>query len=561
MRFAHLYHARVFATVNTILFDEEIEEAVRMIWKLYQMGVDALIVQDLGLLECDLPPIELHASTQCHNMEVEKIQFLQNSGFARVILARECSLGQMQAIRAATQCQLEAFVHGALCVSYSGQCYLSQSLVGRSGNRGACAQPCRNRYDLLDGSGRVLLANKHLLSLKDFCAADSLADMARAGITSFKIEGRLKDLSYVKNVTAHYRRQLDALLAEGYCHASAGSVELDFAPDVERTFNRTYTDYFLHKRQPMANFATAKALGKRIGRVVACKGDWLRVHADEPLACGDGLVYFDSEGNLQGFMLNAVEGDRVRANRPLSVAAGTPLWRNMDQEFERKLSRPTARRRVQVEVALCDAEPSPYVMIRDEEGLEVRVPLDVENLAEAVDRQRSRQVAEVQLGKLGGTPFAPIAVRDLTDGRYHLPASLLNAARRRAVDELIEHRISAFRPADAPHTDLHTHFPAAEVDYRANVVNRKAEEFYNHHGTRVLEHGLEQTHRYADKPLMTTKYCLRYELGCCRMGKGRGVVAKQLDIAPNTELLLRNNGRTLQLRFDCARCEMQVWLQ
>ena len=297
-RYAHLYHAKVFATVNTLLFDDEVEEAVKLLHQLYNAGVDAAIIQDLGLLECDLPPIELHASTQTHNASLERIQFMEQVGFSRVILARETSLEQMKQIRSNTHIDLEAFVQGALCVCYSGQCYLSQYISGRSGNRGCCGQPCRSAYDLYNGQGRMLLKDSHLLSLKDFSAAQQLQSMIDAGITSFKIEGRLKDMGYVKNVTAYYRQLLDSIM-EGRpdLHpSSSGKCRFFFVPDLEKTFNRGFTDYFLRQRQTMASFATQKSLGKRLGKVKSVGNGSITLNTREPLTSGDGLCFFNSQG-------------------------------------------------------------------------------------------------------------------------------------------------------------------------------------------------------------------------------------------------------------------------
>ena len=564
VQYAHFYRARVFATVNTLLFDSELEPAVQMIRRLYEMGVDALIIQDFGLLECDLPPIELHASTQCHNVSVERVKFMQSVGFKRVILARETSLQEMAALRQQTSVELEAFVHGALCVSYSGQCYMSQFLTGRSGNRGCCSQPCRSRYDLLTTSGRTVLANKHLLSLRDFNAAEHLQQMADAGITSFKIEGRLKDLSYVKNITAYYRQQLDALQGD-YCRASAGRVEIGFVPDPERTFHRRYTDYFLLRRQPMASFETAKAVGKEVGCVERVGDKTLQVRSREPLTAGDGLCFLDAKGELQGFLVNEVRGNVIMPNRMPIVQAGTRLYRNLDQTFEHLLRGKTATRTVGVEVVLRDDEDGLCVSIVDEDGLQVRQrvlpPAGEEVFPLAQNRERSRQLAETQLCKFGGTPFVAISVSDLTEGLYHLSSAALNAARRQAAESLQTLRQQHFRPVSVPLQAVEEAppHPAELLDYRANIVNDRAEAFYRNHGFELGERGLEQTHDYAGHALMTTRYCLRYELGCCRLGKGSA--APKIDLQPTDELLLQNNGRRFSLRFDCQRCLMQVYAE
>ena len=556
VRYAHLYGAKVFATVNTILFDDELGDAVAMIRQLYNAGVDALIIQDLGLLECDLPPVELHASTQCHNASVERIQFMQSAGFRRVILARETSLEQMREIRQATTVDLEAFVHGALCVSYSGQCYMSQYLNGRSGNRGRCSQPCRSSYDLCDADGRLLLRDRHLLSLRDFNASQRLADMVAAGITSFKIEGRLKDISYVKNITAFYRQQLDALMDEGHRRASSGRSTFFFTPDPDRTFNRGYTDYFLRNRQPMANFATQKSLGKRMGEVTSVGCNSFTVSGSEPFANGDGLCYFDAEGRLQGFLVNRVEGRTLTPNLMPDLQVGTPLWRNQDQQFEKTLQGRTAERRIEMTMHFSGTAEGFVLRLTDEDGLEVSHSVAAEH-QEARNSNGADNPIVKQLGKLGNTPFVATAIVDDTEGRYFLPAGLLNQLRREAVEKLIDLRISHFHPLDSVRRDAGEDYPASTLDYRANVVNAKAEAFYRRHGVQQVERGLEATAAYDGCALMTTKYCLRYELGCCLQGKSKG--KPQVAIRPADTLFLRNQGRLFRLEFDCRQCLMRIF--
>lgn len=555
VNYAHLYGSKVFVTVNTLLFDHEIEPAVKLIHQLYNIGVDALLIQDLGLLECDLPPIELHASTQCHNASVERIKFLEQVGFRRVVLARETSLEQMREIRQATCLDLEAFIHGALCVSYSGQCYMSQYLNNRSGNRGCCSQPCRSTYDLYDGEGRLLLKEKHLLSLRDFNASQQLENMIAAGISSFKIEGRLKDLSYVKNITAYYRQLLDSMM-EGHEKVSSGSCTYTFSPDPDRTFNRGYTDYFLRERQPMANFATQKSLGKLIGKVTSVGRNSLTISGTEPLANGDGLCYYDADGRLQGFLVNGVQGRTVTPNQIPDIKVGTTLWRNQDQRFERVLQGKSAERKIGVEM-LFNATPDGFVLrLTDEEGLSVTHSIVAEQ-QEARNSGGAENPIVKQLSKLGNTPFVATAIVDETQGRYFLPAGTLNQLRREAVEQLMALRIAHHRPADSPRNDGGVPYPTPTLDYRANVINDKAEAFYKRHGVKEIERGLEQTEDYDGKALMTTKYCLRYELGCCLQGKNSG--KSQLDIKPTATLLLRNNDRRFRLDFDCRQCLMLIY--
>lgn len=557
-RYAHIYHARVFATVNTLLFDNEVDDAVRMLHQLYDAGVDAAIIQDLGLLECDLPPIELHASTQTHNADLPRIQFLQSVGFSRVILARETSLQQMQHIRSNTSVELEAFVQGALCVCYSGQCYLSQYLTGRSGNRGCCSQPCRSAYDLYDAQGRLLQKDKHLLSLKDFSAAQQLQAMVDAGITSFKIEGRLKDMDYVKNTTAYYRQLLDNIM-EGNpaCRpASSGSCRFFFAPDLEKTFNRGFTDYFLRQRQPMANFATQKSLGKRIGKVASLGRDTITLATSETFTPGDGLCFFNAQGQLEGFLVNHVQGSAIRPNRmPDSLAVGTPLWRNNDQAFTKQLQGRTAERSIPINLTLTDTPDGLRLTLVDCDGCQASSTVACTKETPR-DPLRAADQLQRQLTKLGDTPFRVAAFTNSCAQPWFVQASVLNQLRRQAVEMLVETHIETHLlerghcPTLAQRQADTTPYFETVLDYRANVINRLSEHFYRRHGVQQIERGLEQTGNYDGKALMTTKYCLRYELGQCLRRNPEAVAGP---------LYLQNNGRWFRLEFDCSNCRMLLF--
>ena len=555
VNYAHLFGSKVFATVNTLLFDDELEPAVQMIHKLYDMGVDALIIQDMGLLQCDLPPIELHASTQCHNASVERIKFLEQAGFKRVILARETSLQQMQEIRRSTAVDLEAFIHGALCVSYSGQCYMSQYLNQRSGNRGCCSQPCRSSYDLLGRDNRLILRDRHLLSLKDFNASEHLQEMIDAGITSFKIEGRLKDLSYVKNITAYYRQLLDSIMS-GHERASSGHTIFHFNPDPKKTFNRGYTDYFLVSRQPMANFATQKSLGAPVGKVIKIDHNTLVISGDTEFTAGDGLCFFDPSNRLQGFLVNRVEGRTIVPNNMPDIAVSTPVWRNHDHAFERMLSGDSATRKIDIDLEFNMKDDGFILKAVDADGVaaetSMHLLMDPSGNPEAISAMITKQ-----LSKMGGSPFMAKEIKDMTHGKYFLPVSAVNKMRRDVVETLIAHRIKKFHPKSVSRLDQQAEEAGGNMDYRANVLNRCAEEFYNNHGINIVEYGLEKTESYDNKALMTTKYCLRYELGCCLRGKNQG--RPQADITPDEELLLRNNDRLFRLQFDCKNCQMLIF--
>ena len=554
--YAHRYHARVYATVNTLLFDEEVDVAVRLLHQLYNAGVDAAIIQDLGLLECNLPPIELHASTQTHNASIERVKFMEQVGFARVILARETSLEQMKALRQATHVELEAFVQGALCVSYSGQCYLSQFINGRSGNRGCCSQPCRSAYDLVDAQGRVLRKDQHLLSLRDFSAAQQLQRMADAGITSFKIEGRLKDMAYVKNVTAYYRQLLDNMMSHDgeYRPASSGKCTFFFTPDLEKTFNRGFTDYFLRGRQPMATLTTQKSLGKRLGKVTRLDRNSITIDTREALTPGDGLCFFSHKGELVGFQVNHVQGRTFQPNRmPDGLAVGTLLWRNNDQAFERQLQGRTAERKIDVDAILSDTPDGLMLTLTDGDGTRANATVICDKQPAQNPEKAQEQIVR-QLSKTGDTPFRIARFENRCPQPWFLPAALLNDLRRQALTQLEEASVAdhlarrGHCPTIAERQENSTPYFETILDYRANILNTKAETFYRRHGVKEMVYGLEKTLDYDGKALMTTKYCLRYELDMC------------LKEHPETagDLFLRNNRNRFRLVFDCRQCEMQI---
>lgn len=568
-RYAHIYDARVFVTVNTLLFDNEIDEATAMLHKLYNAGADAAIIQDLGLLECDLPPIELHASTQTHNATPERVHFLEQVGFKRVILARETSLSQMHDIRSQTSCELEAFVQGALCVSYSGQCYMSQYLNERSGNRGCCSQPCRSAYDLLDEHGKILRKSEHLLSLKDFSAARYLSEMAEAGICSFKIEGRLKDMGYVKNVTAYYRRLLDDIMsADGRWHpASSGRCEFFFMPDLGKTFNRGFTDYFLSARKPMATMSTQKSLGKRLGQVACIEHNTITLKGRDPLTAGDGLCFFDGKGLLQGFYVNQVNGTSFQPNRmPEGLEVGMTLWRNHDQAFEKQLQGRTSSRKIAVKAQLDDDPEGLKLTLTDSDGCTASALSSIAK-EKAQNPLRAMDQITKQLVKMGETSFEVIGmeifVMQNTDNKefpYFIPVSVINELRRTAVNALEESRLlwHQSRRGQCPTLDErqqnNTPYFETQLDYRANVLNAKMDQFYRRHGAQINEYGLESTRNYSEKALMTTKYCIRYELGACLKNP------QSSNLGGAKELYLRNNKNYFKLCFDCKNCCMKVFL-
>lgn len=550
--FAHIYGAKVLVTLNTILTDEELNEAEKLIQQLYEAGVDALIVQDMGILSLHLPPIRLHASTQADNRTPERVKFLQDVGFSRVVLARELGIEAIKHIRQQTEIELEAFVHGALCVSYSGQCYLSQALCGRSANRGACAQLCRLPYDLVDSDGHVWQKQKHLLSLKDMDRSDYLKELLDTGISSLKIEGRLKDMGYVKNIVAYYRKRLDKLLGSDkpYQQASFGRTIHFFEPNPQKTFHRGATDYFLHERTSMAQWETPKSMGEPIGKIKNIRGKQLWLTTDKTLQNGDGLCYVGKEG-FTGFRINTLKDGAIQATSFLSAAnPGTIVYRNSDQQFEQLLTQKTAERKLPVKWVLKPTDNGFSLSLTE---LSRNICTNVNISTTKTAAQKPEQMANTivtQLNKLGDTPFESVEIETEEAKNYFLPAGVLNAARRDAVEQLL-HELRKDRREKKQHTELPAVFPQSKLDYTNNIYNKAAETFYKRHGAQSIQPAFEQR-AVKDAKLMSCKYCIRYEMGIC---------AKQptpKDIRPTMPLYLVSGKNRLQLHFDCQRCEMYI---
>ena len=550
--FAHIYNVSIYVALNTILRDDELKEAERMIHQLYDAGVDALIVQDLGLTQLDLPPIALHASTQMDNCTPEKVCFLAQAGFEQVVLARELTLQEIRRIADATpkDVSLEAFVHGALCVSYSGRCYLSSALTGRSANRGACAQCCRLPYTMVDADGRTIARDKHLLSLRDMNRSDDLEAMIAAGVSSLKIEGRLKDVAYVKNVTAYYRQRLDEILARdpSLRRASDGRSTYTFEPRPEKSFNRGFTDYFLHGRTSnITSFDTPKSIGEPLGRASASRGGGLLVDGTKPLHNGDGVVFFNPRGELEGFRVNRAEGRRIVAARMPAVKPGTLLYRNVDSAFEAVLAKPSAERRITIDIVWSATSDGFALTLTDTWGGSVTVTRTFS--AEPAVKPQEENI-RTQLSRLGTTPFEAARITVDMHENLFVPSSLLGEMRREAVDRLLSERLARRtrrrRRAESP-TAV---YPSSTVDYTANISNAKAEAFYRSHGVRTVERAYEEQPR-AGVPLMFTRHCLRYSMGWCPVHqRGRSPFREPY--------YLLHEGTRLRLEFDCARCEMRV---
>ena len=559
--YAHRFNARVLVALNTILRDDELDSAARIVREVHEAGADALIVQDMGLLELDLPPIELHASTQCDIRTPQKARFLEDAGFAQMVLARELSLPEIREIAERTTATLEFFIHGALCVSYSGQCYLSHARTGRSANRGDCSQACRLPYSLADQHGQILSQNSHLLSLKDNDQSGNLRALIDAGIRSFKIEGRLKDLSYVKNVTAFYRQQLDAILEEsnGLRRASAGRCTFFFTPQPEKTFNRGSTDYFVRQRShDIGAFASPKFVGEEIGTVSAIARNHVDVDTSCTLNNGDGLTYFGTDDELTGLRINQAErcghGYRLvpalsNGRLPAGLKPGTTLYRNHDQVFARQLEKRSAERRIPLRLRL--AETAGGFSLRAEDDAGVSAVAFLEHPREiAQNAERARAALHEGLGKLGTTIYAPASIELTLSSPWFLPASAINALRRDAIEALDAAREAARRrPERRAPLEPPAPYPDDMLTYLGNVYNAKARAFYEKHGVKVIEPAFETGQEKGEVSLMVTKHCLRYSLNLCpKQVKG---------VRPDPLVLINGNDR-LTLRFDCKPCEMHV---
>ncbi|MEL4388811.1 peptidase U32 family protein [Shewanella xiamenensis] len=558
--FAHKYHAQVFVALNTILMDDELETAEKLIWDVYNAGADALIVQDMGVLQLNLPPIALHASTQMDNRNPEKVAFLEQVGFSQVVLARELGLSQIREVAAHTNMQIEFFIHGALCVAYSGLCNLSHAFSNRSANRGECSQMCRLPGNLKTRQGDVLAQNEHLLSLKDNNQTDNLEALIDAGVSSFKIEGRLKDLSYVKNVTAHYRQKLDAIMARRpeFVASSHGRTEHTFTPDPEKTFNRGSTDYFVHERsQGIKDFRSPKYIGQDVGKVVALGKDFIQVSSTHEFNNGDGLAYFppnyamakQSDDKLQGLRVNRAEGHKLHVLQvPRDLRVGMTLYRNHNQAFEALLAKESAKRIIGVDMRLTDTASGVALTLTDIYGLSATVELEVEKTP-ATDAEKTLQTIRTQLSKLGSTDFTARQISIETAQPWFLPASTLNGLRRDAVAALELARVEGYQRPKPWKYNQDAVYPFKHLSYLGNVANEKAKDFYQRHGVIEIQDTYEKNGVTEDVPLMVTKHCLRFNFNLC---------PKEVPGIKADPMVLEIGNDVLKLVFDCPKCEMLV---
>jgi len=567
--YAHRFRAQIFVTLNTILHDAELESARQLAWDCWNAGVDALIVQDMGLLELDLPPIALHASTQCDIRTPEKAKFLADAGFSQLVLARELTIAEIARVRAAVpdDTVIEHFIHGALCVAYSGQCYISHAHTGRSANRGDCSQACRLPYTLTDAQGRVVAFEKHLLSVKDNNQSDNLNALIAAGVRSFKIEGRYKDAPYVKNITGHYRRLLDEILEDrsDLRPASSGRTRLLFTPDPDKTFHRGATDYFSRGRQAdIGAFDAPSFVGLPLGEVSAIGPDWFEVATDQPMSNGDGLNYLHKR-ETRGIRANTVKqvgrGWRVWPNEKMHELTGLridlAINRNSDQVWEQALQKKSSERKIGLRATLAETADGFALILQDEDGS--RATADA-TLGKQPAKQPDQAEAQLraQLDRFGNTDFELHAPAELVLAQpWFIPSSALNALRREAVEKLEAARRSAYvRPQRKPALEPPAQYPEESLSYLANVYNSAARRFYEQHGVKLVAAAYESHAEAGEVSLMITRHCIRYSLSLCpKQAKGVTGVQGQVRAEPMT---LVNGSEKLRLEFDCRACEMHV---
>lgn len=560
--YAHKFGCKVYVTVNTIIYDNELEDTQRLLDALGDAGVDAILVQDMGLLKLDLPKsVALHASTQTDNRNPEKAAWLSAHGFERVVLARELTIDEISGIHMALpDTELEVFVHGALCVSYSGTCYASEYCFGRSANRGACAQFCRMKFDLLDNEGNTIERDAHLLSLKDMCRIDSLERLADAGVTSFKIEGRLKDINYVRNVTAAYSQRLDEIIAKrgkDYRRASSGICQTEFTPNLKKTFNRGFTEYFLDGRKSrIASFYTPKAMGEYVGKVKEIRGNSFNVAGTATFANGDGLCFINESNELEGFRINKAEGNRLfPLNMPRGLKRGTALYRNSDHAFEKEMNSDKTKRKLPVTLALSYAEGH-LLLEAGIKDLQCKVAASREITLDTAKNPQMENIKK-QLSKLGNTEFAVDGISlQPAEFPWFVPNSLLSDMRRECVEQL-ENRNTATpgtKSVDKNRTAPAGHFSMYPMPYMYNIANRLAEEFYKEEGLKTIRPAFEL--QKPQSPLiMQCRYCLRYEIGQCKKRSNPDTLLKD-------PLRIRlGDGRTFRLEFNCAHCMMNIYAE
>ncbi len=555
VNFAHIYNAKVYVTVNTIVKESEIDNVQKLISNLYNVGIDALIVQDFGILKMDIPPIALHASTQMHNTTPEKVKFLEDIGFSQVVLARECTKNEIENISKNTNVKLEAFVHGALCVSYSGRCYASETLCGRSANRGECAQICRLPFQLQDAQGHNL-GTKHWLSLKDLDHSDDIEEMISIGVTSFKIEGRLKDADYVKNITSYYNNLINKAISKhsDWKRASDGKCEANFTPNKYKTFFRGGTNYFYNGRNDsIYSPYTPKSIGEYIGKVSAIRGKTIEISTETELHNGDGLCFFDQNNQFYGFRIN-IATNKIFQNgkhvccvcetfEHVSVIIGCDIYRNYDIKFSALLDKPTSKRKIDISFKFEDT-----TLVVSDGNISIKKTIDIEK---QIAKKNQNDNIKAQLSKLGDTPYSAVSI--MVDTPWFFPMSAVAEVRRTALSELTERRVvNALEKRNLfKLSGKDKKFPIDRADYTENIANHLAREFYNEHGVCQTAEAFEVSKPSDIVPVMYCRHCIRYMIGACKKNNG----TQNFD----EPLYLIHKNYYLRLEFDCKNCIMKVY--
>jgi putative protease len=558
VKYAHLFNAQVFVVINTILYDNELETCRKMIFELYEIGVDALIVQDMAILEMDLPPIVLHASTQANNREADKIKFLKDAGIKRVVLARELNLHQIKEISEATNIELEFFVTGALCVSFSGNCYMSVANGERSANRGSCAQNCRLPYNLIDGNGDTLIKNSHLLSIKDFDVSDQIPNLIEAGISSFKIEGRLKDIVYVKNNVSFLRQKLDAFLnqnSDKYTKASSGKCTYSFDSSLDRSFNRGYTDYFVNERhQSIGSWESPKSKGQYIGKLIQTVGNSYEIENGTLLNNGDGLCFKNENNEADGIYVNRAENGFVYPNVLKEIKNGTFIYRNNDAAFIKIVEREdSAVRKISTTLLLSENENGFELTATDEDENVSNVSL-IHPKEITKNNQSIEENFKINLAKTGFTPYNADNIIIEFSQNWFLPISKINEMRRTVYEQLSEIRLANYHREEQQIVKTSHPYPESELDFTFNVANKVARKFYERHGVTEIEQAFELQWDPGKSRVMTTKYCIKYELEKCP--KYHKDTLREKIKEP---LILKQGELEYKLKFNCKPCEMEIW--
>ena len=558
VKYAHLFNAQVFVVINTILYDNELETCRLLIWDLYKIGVDALNVQDMAIMEMDLPPIVLHASTQANNRDADKIKFLKDAGIKRIVLARELNLHQIKEISEATDVELEFFVTGALCVSFSGNCYMSVANGERSANRGSCAQNCRLPYNLIDGHGDTLIKNSHLLSIKDFDVSDQIPNLIEAGICSFKIEGRLKDIVYVKNNVSYLRQKLDAFLEQNsdkYTKASSGKCTYTFDSSLDKSFNRGYTDYFVNERhQSIGSWESPKSKGQYIGKLIRTIGNSYEIENGHLLNNGDGLCFINDNNVADGIYVNRAENGFVYPNVLKEIKNDTFIYRNNDAAFIKIVEREdSAVRKISTSLLLFENENGFELTATDEDGnissAKLIHPKELTKNNESIEEN-----FKINLAKTGFTPYSADEINVVFSQNWFLPISKINEMRRTVFEQLSEIRLENYHRSAHQLVKTSHPYPETKLDFMYNVSNKLARKFYERHGVTEIEKAFELQWDAGKSRVMTTKYCIKYELEKCPKYHKDTMETKLKE-----PLVLKQGELEYKLKFNCKPCEMEIW--